>query len=457
MSKSSKSPSRAFRAGIKINWLNIALIVLGLIMAVGMINATYHTADAFESVFSTTDHFLDSQQTTGMLDSLSEAMLLDCRAYLSDDDPAHVFSFDGQLKSLNAQLSASESTRAEGETTDADKSLENALAAFREMTQTELYAMRLHAESLRVPLTAYPDLLQEVTLSEEDAALPAEQKQETAAALLSSENFTGAKSRMDAEISTNHRLNSETSRAKLGQAQGVVNGVVARQKLFVFLFALFAVIALVLNFVLVIRPIQRSVKNLDNREQVPVRGAYEFRRLASTYNTLLEENNRRQEALAYTASHDPLTDVLNRSVFEENYHASGEQYDALMIVDVDHFKQYNDSHGHDTGDRVLQAVTRTIREQIREEDLLCRIGGDEFVVLMKNTGPEDAGLMQEKIRLINRKLSSGEDDVPKLTVSVGVAFAKDLKGGEDLFKCADNALLKVKEEGRCGSAIYGRN
>ena len=174
-----------------------------------------------------------------------------------------------------------------------------------------------------------------------------------------------------------------------------------------------------------------------------------------TYNNLLEENNRKQDALAYTASHDALTDVLNRGAFEEIYHSDAIlEYDALIIADVDHFKQYNDSHGHDIGDRVLQTVTRTIREHIREDDLIFRIGGDEFVILLKKADRNKSDRILEIVNRINRRLSSGDEEMLNLTISAGIAFRADLKGGEDLFKCADTALLQVKENGRSGSAVY---
>lgn len=455
MSKIREKISQMAHAGIRISGFNILLIIIGLVLSLGIIITTYRTEDAFRSVFSASSGYMDSQQTTGMLDSLSTSMAAECRAFLEDGDPSHVFSFKGQLDTLNEQLAAAEANRAGSGKTEADTHLDNALAAFREMNRDELRAMRLHAEMLHVPMNAYPELLQEVELSEEDLALSPAEKSETAAGLLTSDAFTALKSLMESEISLNHRLNSEISRQGLDEAEDVVSGVVLQQKVFAFLFILFAVLALVVNHVLLVRPIRHSVRNLDRREEIPVQGSYEVRHLAATYNNLLEENNRKQDALAYTASHDALTDVLNRGAFEELYHSDAIlEYDALIIADVDHFKYYNDSHGHDIGDRVLQAVTRTIREHIREDDLIFRIGGDEFVILLKKADRNKSDRILEIVNRINRKLSSGDEEMLNLTISAGIAFRADLKEGEDLFKCADTALLQVKENGRSGSAVY---
>ena len=447
--------SRKARGGIRINLINTLLIILGLILSAGIISSTYRTEQTFHTVYSTSNTYIASQQTTGMLDSISPSLEEECRAFLEDGDPSHVHAFNGMLNTLNGQFAESDASRSLREDTEADLHLDNALSAFREMKDAELRAMRLTADTLRVPLTAYPELLQQTELSGEDLALTPEQKKETAQALLSGDSFAKAKSLMKSEIDINHRLNSEISRKELDEGETVVKRVVRYQKACAYLFIIFAVLALVVNHLLIVRPLKRSVRSLDRREEIPVQGSYEVRHLAEAYNGLREENSRKQEALAYTAAHDALTDVLNRGAFEEVYHSDAlNDYGALIIADVDHFKYYNDNHGHDTGDRVLQAVAGAIREHVRSDDLVFRIGGDEFVVLLKALSTDSRERVLDIVRQINGKLSAGTGGMPCLTISAGIAYKKDLKEGDDLFKCADTALLQVKEHGRCGSAIY---
>lgn len=446
---------RKARSGIRITLINALLIIFGLILSAGIVFCTYRTENTFHSVYSTSDAYMISQQTTGMLDTLSASMKAECRAFLEDGDPSYVHAFSGQLSVLNEQLEASALSRSNRKETEADIHLDNALAAFLEMNGTELRAMRLAAETRHVPLTAYPELLQKVELTAADLALPPEQKMEAAEAMLSSDSFTAAEKLMNSEIDVNHRLNSEISRKELDEGVVVVRSVVRYLKISAYLFIIFAILALIANHLLIVRPIQRSVRNLDQGEEIPVRGSYEVRHMAEAYNSLLEENTRKQEVLAYTAAHDALTQVLNRGAFQEVYNSEAlNDYGALIIADVDHFKFYNDNHGHDTGDLVLQAVVSAFREHIRSDDLLFRIGGDEFVVLLKFLSTDSRERVLDIIRRINEKLSAGAGGMPCLTISAGIAYKDDLKEGEDLFKCADTALLRVKENGRCGCAIY---
>jgi len=120
-----------------------------------------------------------------------------------------------------------------------------------------------------------------------------------------------------------------------------------------------------------------------------------------------------------------------------------------MMCDLDHFKQVNDAYGHQAGDLVLQAVAETARECIRETDLVCRWGGEEFLFLLPDCGGEKALELAEKIRLAveNRPVTYGRDEI-RVTVSLGVA---ELRPGErqgDLVKRSDVALYAAKAAGR---------
>ena len=113
----------------------------------------------------------------------------------------------------------------------------------------------------------------------------------------------------------------------------------------------------------------------------------------------------------------------------------------------------NDQYGHQTGDLVLQKLSKALQESFRGEDYVCRIGGDEFAVLMVNVGKEMTDLVENKLALIREKVSV-EDGVPPFTLSIGVAFSEEGLTGTDVYSHADAALYKAKENGRNGHAFY---
>ena len=170
------------------------------------------------------------------------------------------------------------------------------------------------------------------------------------------------------------------------------------------------------------------------------------------------QNWRLRQRLEEMASHDTLTGFLNRRAFQE--HAvhlitlakrHWNQYLSVLMVDADYFKQINDNYGHETGDRVLCELSKTISENLRGTDLQCRWGGEEFLILMPETESAGAGRIAQRLLQAVRSLhiSVEENKLLSLTVSIGIA---ELKHGDEeldtLINRADNALYLAKSLGR---------
>ncbi len=163
----------------------------------------------------------------------------------------------------------------------------------------------------------------------------------------------------------------------------------------------------------------------------------------------------------HAAMTDALTGLYNRRYAEthlrrmaEQAHATGSQY-ALMMVDIDHFKQINDACGHAAGDLVLRALADRLRQNFRPEDLVARIGGEELLVAMPRTTLAEAKAAAQRLRrLVNIRpfaIGDGRNDI-HVTVSVGVALdainPDTITSLGDLFKRADAALYLAKSAGR---------
>ena len=167
----------------------------------------------------------------------------------------------------------------------------------------------------------------------------------------------------------------------------------------------------------------------------------------------LEQANRDLERLA---SFDSLTGAANRRYFllrcdEELARArrSGEPL-ALLMMDLDHFKQVNDQHGHQAGDLALTTFVDRVREVLRVPDLVGRLGGEEFVALLPGTGQQQAVLVAERIReAMDSQWLSTQDGRLHLTVSIGVAeFGNDGDNIESVLRVADERLYRAKHGGR---------
>ncbi|WP_176508581.1 MULTISPECIES: GGDEF domain-containing protein [Pseudomonas] len=162
--------------------------------------------------------------------------------------------------------------------------------------------------------------------------------------------------------------------------------------------------------------------------------------------------------LAHQATIDHLTGLLSRSAFTRRANAlldSRQQHGlplTLMMLDIDHFKSINDCHGHAVGDQVLRQFASTLQEQLHDQALLARLGGEEFVVVLPGLPPEQATFTAERLRRAVQDLHAAQGDTRlQITVSIGLAgCAADQSAPslDDLLARADQALYRAKAHGR---------
>ncbi len=182
----------------------------------------------------------------------------------------------------------------------------------------------------------------------------------------------------------------------------------------------------------------------------------EFLRLLAVLAPLPLRSARQYEALDRRASEDALTGLPNRRTFEARLAATASLYEryqrpfSLVVLDVDHFKKFNDTWGHEAGDRVLQHVSELIRTTVREVDLPARLGGEEFVVLLPETPLMSAVEVAERVRkVIAAKPVVWNGRPLSVTVSLGVATCPDsIPAPDELLGAADAALYRSKDAGR---------
>ena len=271
--------------------------------------------------------------------------------------------------------------------------------------------------------------------------------------------------------------------------------LIKREALIILLIALGEFIAL--SFI-IIRPVSTISKSLQEHEgeneiglgHIPITGNDEFGELAKQFNDLSENlniaNSELQSRVDYSNSQliktnnllldrskelmdlndefkklsvtDSLTGLFNRRYFEETLKSEVEiakrhgDTSSILIIDIDHFKIVNDQFGHIHGDSVIQMISCSMKKRLRETDVLCRIGGEEFVAICrradKNASIELAETLRNEIE--NGTMVAGKDKI-KVTISVGVAtMTKDNVEAyaENIFNYADIALYYSKENGR---------
>ncbi|WP_397451896.1 GGDEF domain-containing protein [Pseudomonas sp. NA-150] len=167
-------------------------------------------------------------------------------------------------------------------------------------------------------------------------------------------------------------------------------------------------------------------------------------------------------AATQSALRDPLTGTGNRIAMDQTLSRETELARrhkhplSLLMLDIDHFKRVNDTHGHATGDEVLKAVAESIKSQLRNVDMVFRFGGEEFLIVLSNTCREAAAMVGERLRYAALRLTHPAPEHPiELTVSLGCATLLPAESADSLLRRADNALYVAKRDGRNRLAMAG--
>lgn len=199
----------------------------------------------------------------------------------------------------------------------------------------------------------------------------------------------------------------------------------------------------------VLNDLQQSTQLMQDQQE---KFLYRLRAAQSEIASLRQQLERAHMA----ATLDSLTQIFNRSSFTrllEQALGNGHQNLALVMMDIDHFKQFNDQYGHPLGDRVLQHVGQLLRDLLPAKGLAARYGGEEFCVILQDcadlrTAYQFAELLRQKIQALRVRVRRTDKVLDTITASFGIALAQPGDDIEDLITRADDALYQAKHNGR---------
>lgn len=193
----------------------------------------------------------------------------------------------------------------------------------------------------------------------------------------------------------------------------------------------------------------------EHAHRIEVQVPPELREVADEFNRMIVRVHEAEQSLVAQARQDPMTGLDNRRSFEEAMSAAfarlrrqNEGF-VLLMLDVDHFKKVNDTHGHGAGDDVLRAVASTLAASVREVDRVFRIGGEEFAAILSDVGLSGAGAVAERVRAaVESTPVQTQGREVRVTISIGLCAAQQSGTADELLRAADAALYAAKSGGR---------
>lgn len=434
------------------NWSITATIVLALLcVAVSVCGFTQYAI-----LRSAMQDYISCENAAHQLQDGSDVLTKQVRLAAATGEQKYIDAYFEEANVTRSREKALGKLDALDIGSDAIDTLRKALTASVKLMQTEYYAMRLVEESIGSESSAWPEELQSIELSEGDASLSSVDKLHKAQKMVISIEYEDTKDIISEDVNEAIASLTEVIDQRQNQAAAIFSRVFIMIIVCVLVFAAMMLLVCLIMRSWVVRPLLKFNHDIQNDDALSVGGAYELQTLARTYNKIYEENEERQRLIQHQAEHDPLTDLLNRGSYDRIFqmYEKEQKNFALILVDVDTFKSVNDTYGHATGDAILKKVARLLTVTFRNIDYVCRIGGDEFAIIMVEMTSDLSYTIQEKIDEINRQLALGGENVPAVSLSVGVAFTDRENPGKSMFADADGALYYTKEHGKNGCSFH---
>lgn len=339
-----------------------------------------------------TEDYIQCRTLARQLQNGSDYLVWQMRMYTATGQREYM---DNYFENLNVTRRRETALEYFGENygdTEAFTLLKSAMMTSQNLSYTDRYAMRLVAQATLVDFSTWPQEIQSVSLHDSDMAMSDADKLRKAQQLVSNSQYQNTRDNVTERIFESLDSLMELTRNRQGSAETVFIDIYRKQELSAAILVILMIEICAMTRRLVVKPL--------------------------------------------------------------NIYENGETPFAIIICDVDIFKHVNDTYGHAVGDQILKKVASLLQTTFRSIDYVCRIGGDEFAVIMVDVSQELDYTVRDKITTINNQLSCPTDDLPAVSLSVGVAFTERANPGESIFKDADKALYHVKQNGKHGCDFY---
>ena len=437
----------------RVRTIDLTLLLASCLLLVLFLRAASRTAQSYEVLERAVEKYARAELAANQFKHASDDLTTQMRMFTVTEDPKHLDAYFEEAFVSRRREDAVETLERYLAGTDAYRYLEAALRWSDELMGREYRCMALVVAARGIVLEGCAaEELGGIVLDPTEASLSPDSKVVQALALAHGAVYQRYDDLIDENVAACIAdLDRERTQVQ-AESERILSGLLLRQRI---LAALLVSLILLLGLtvgVLVLAPLGLFVRRIRDHQPLPLSGSYELRYLASAYNVMYGEYQKDIAHLRHEAEHDPLTGLYDRGAFMRLRQHSRAGPNALILIDVDEFKGVNDTYGHDMGDKVLRKVAALLAREFRSTDYPCRVGGDEFAVILTGVSADRKDLIRQKMGTIRDGLLDVSDGLPPVTLSVGAAFSSR---GRDAYKDADKALYRVKEHGRDGCAFYG--
>lgn len=437
-------------SGIPMRIMETVFAILAVLAAVALLYVDTTVNRVYKSSVDAGDRLNSAEIAAFNMEAGSDYLTDRVRSFAVNGDMIYLQDFfeEVEVTRRRDQALADLEVLMDGSDNSAYEHLSTALQLSNELIDRENKSMRLRLNADGAAEADIPAALRAVELSEEELALTREEQIDLAVSLVFDDIYRGYKNKIKENVSLCTENLLQHARTSYQQVSERFMRLLRLQTVLTVV-----LLVIVLGLVLFIRtqvrdPLTRLVDNIRTQRPDKPAGAEELRYVSRAYNDFLADSQKLQTELTYEAMHDDLTGLFNRRAYDLLIRSIDTSHIALLLFDIDQFRKFNDIYGHDMGDRILTRVADALKGHFRSVDIVCRIGGDEFAVIMTRMNSSMHQLVRNKFMLINRELQTVQDDIPGISLCMGAAFSDRQDPQGDILKDADTALYRAKNAGR---------
>ena len=442
------------KKGFRLELFTFFIILFTVILTFSLILVVTNARATYDRYYKATETYFICQTSADSARRASEYVTAKAREFVTSGDMVTLEKYFTECNDTKTREKAIETLKAQVHDPSKDVYLDRAVDLSLSATETELTAIRLVMEAYDIPV---PEAIQQRTqLTATEESYSSAEKIKLANDLLQDPNYTALKTEINRNVEEYLKDLLQETRDTEQESSKLFNTYQMIQLVVTIFIVLMLITTVALTSAFFIRPLRKSTKQILLHRALPVKGPMEMRTFAALYNKALESTLTKRDKLSHDASHDSLTGIQNRIIFDSMCHPVSTTADtAVILLDVDNFKTVNDTYGHDVGDGLLKKVAKLLKASFRSNDIICRIGGDEFTVIMQDVSFYQKEQVAKKMSFLTENLAVATDNLPAATVSVGIAFGDQNCSFNELYKRADDALYGVKTTTKNAFKVYG--
>lgn len=449
-----KKRTNTSEKGISLKIVSGILLFLVLTLLGALLSSVYMISNRYDEIHYMEENYIALANDVFEFGEASDYLTDQIRFYASYEREYYLDNYLYEAFEDKRRDKALEDLKSFALGTDAYRYLQDASDESNQLMKVEYHSAALILYKKGITDTKYQVIFDNYTLTDIEKALSSEELKEKAVELVTDSEYYESKNRIIQNVEkTVNKLDSEL-KSKINAEYSLLSTMQGLQKGLMFLILTLAILLAALVYFGLIRPVGKAVDTMLQGDSLNVSGLKEYRYLSNAYNEMREENLSKNKKLEYKAEHDTLTGLYNREGYKQIYNSLELDKTIFILVDIDEFKTINDTYGHAIGDKVIIRVANELKHSFRREDIICRIGGDEFAILITHYNKTTIKSIENKCKALNEVLIVPDGEMPGVSISIGMAYGTKEDTTDTLFKKADYAMYLTKRDGRAGQTVY---